>query len=183
MPTSWHKYSKYSRGNYLNSEPVLRATSPVTTYTRNALSQKSREAASLSWVRIKENKPKGKIWTKKRKLNRKKCAKKTKMVTSRFKPTPWPPSTRETSSKTNGPRCRWITNRSQVFANRRMFMFVNALKKVSVCMPQDQKQVRVCQTNTPARFIQGSKISWRCTKTAFRSWKENKQCSATNVYE
>ena len=34
-----------------------------------------------------------------------------------------------------------------------MFMFVSALKKVSACMPtyviksQDQKQVRVCQTN------------------------------------
>ena len=29
---------------YLNTEPVLRARTPVTTYTRNALSQKSREA-------------------------------------------------------------------------------------------------------------------------------------------
>ena len=86
---------------------------------------------------------------KQRKLNRKKFARKTKMATSPFKPTPWPPSTRETSSKTTMPRCRWITNRSQVFANRRMFMFVNALKKVLACMPtkviksQDQKQVRV----------------------------------------
>ena len=98
-----------------------------------------------SWVRIKENKPKGKNMNKKTKTKFKKCAKKTKMATSRFKPTPWPPSTRETSSKTTGPGCRWITNRSQVFANRRMFMFV----KVLACMPtkviksQDQKQVRV----------------------------------------
>ena len=72
MPTSWHKYSKYSRGNYLNSEPVLRATSPVTTYTSNALSQKSREAARL----MGENKGKQ---AKRKNMNKKTKTKQKKM--------------------------------------------------------------------------------------------------------
>ena len=50
---------------YQNTEPVLRARTPITTYTRTALSQKISRSCKGSWVRIKENKPKGKNMNKK----------------------------------------------------------------------------------------------------------------------
>ena len=85
-------------GGYLHTAPRLRARTPVTTYTRNMLSQKSRDAVKGSVVRIKGNKQKGKNMNKNTKLNRKKCANKTKMATSRFKPKPWPHSKREAAA-------------------------------------------------------------------------------------
>ena len=111
---------------YLSTEPVLRARTPVTAYIRNALSQKISRSSKGSWVRIKENKPTGKNMNKKTKTKQKKCAKKTKMATSRFKLTPGPLSMKETSSKTTGPPCRWITNRSNKINSLKPFSLLNA---------------------------------------------------------
>ena len=90
---------------YQNTEPVLRARTPITTYTRNALSQKISRSCKGSWVRIKENKPKGKNMNKKTKTKFKKMCKEnenghiaiqTHTLTTFY----------ERNSKTTGPGCR-----------------------------------------------------------------------------